>query len=519
MPNIVLEHVSFQFNSSDFILHNISYSFGEGKHNLIGHNGVGKSVLASLLAGNHKPSDGKIIHSSIVELFSQQFISPEQSIASFLNIEAPLKALHRILSGHYCEQDMSLIGDNWALEQKTQEILAQIEIFADLWQPFHSLSGGEQTRLRLLKHFQNKPNWLILDEPSNHLDIQAREWLKTQIKQYPNNLLLISHDLSLLEIIPNTHELTPKGILYFHGNIHDYLQQKFTKQLALQQALEHEQKTQKILTHSYQRNKEHTNQRAIQGKKLKKSGSQSKLILDRKADKATLNQASLKKRYTKLFELSEQKRLDTQNQIEATTELKLSLNQNQHANHHFIFCDHLILPYGHQDPITFFLKNNEQALLMGKNGSGKSTLLHILSGRLQPKSGCCQTSGKIVYLDQHQSFLLPHLNVLANFEHYVPNLGETNYRTLLANIGLKKHKVYSPIHALSGGEKIKLALLIIYSYPSLPILLLDEPDNHLDIMAKKMLINALQRYKGMMLLVSHDSDFLKQIDIKKSIFL
>ncbi|SKA70334.1 ATP-binding cassette domain-containing protein [Enterovibrio nigricans] len=167
------------------------------------------------------------------------------------------------------------------------------------------------------------------------------------------------------------------------------------------------------------------------------------------------------------------------------------------------------LPFGTESPVTMFMKPNQRMHLQGSNGSGKSTLLKVLKGEISLLGGELHLNMPIFYLDQHVSLLNNVLPMLECLRHFCPHMKEMDARTLLAGIGFRRDSVFRQVGALSGGEKMKLAILIISHQDKMPLLLLDEPDNHLDISSKILLAETLKHYQGAMILVSHDQSFVE----------
>jgi ATPase subunit of ABC transporter with duplicated ATPase domains len=156
--------------------------------------------------------------------------------------------------------------------------------------------------------------------------------------------------------------------------------------------------------------------------------------------------------------------------------------------------------------------SNDKIHLVGENGSGKSTLMKVILGELKPTNGIINSRAKIFYCDQHFSLLGTQLTMLECMERNCIDLNETNLRTILAVAGFRGDKVYTQVNQLSGGEKMKLMILIASHQSELPLLLLDEPDNHLDIESKTVLANALNEFNGSFVLISHDQYLVSHIE-------
>jgi ATPase subunit of ABC transporter with duplicated ATPase domains len=170
-------------------------------------------------------------------------------------------------------------------------------------------------------------------------------------------------------------------------------------------------------------------------------------------------------------------------------------------------------------PINVAVSQGEKVSLEGNNGCGKSTLLNVLRGSLALKAGECHINSTVYYLDQHFSLINNKISLLDNLIQTNRSLTTTDARTLLAGIGFRRDDVYRKAEVLSGGEKMKLAMLIVAHQPQPALLLLDEPDNHLDLESMILLSNTLSDYQGTFVVVSHDQDFIRGCGITKSVYL
>ncbi|MGL1957720.1 MAG: ATP-binding cassette domain-containing protein [Colwellia sp.] len=192
--------------------------------------------------------------------------------------------------------------------------------------------------------------------------------------------------------------------------------------------------------------------------------------------------------------------------------LSLSIHHEKSKKIQQLFVEDIVLPYGSEEKLNFKVTNNEKIHLVGENGSGKSTLFKIILGELKPRSGRINLNAKIFYCDQHFSLLEHQLTMLECMEKYCTDLNEVALRTILAGIGFRGDKVYTQAAQLSGGEKMRLMILIASHQVELPLLLLDEPDNHLDIESKSVLANALNEFNGSLILISHDEYLVNHIN-------
>ena len=365
----------------------------------------------------------------------------DETIASFLGVDKQIEALHRIEQGSYDESDFELIGDNWEIKLDALKIIERLRLPNNLELLCVSLSGGERTTLSLWKIFQSDAKLLILDEPSNHLDKKGTRWLINQMKIFTGDVFVISHDRELLQEVDSIYELSSLGLSSFHGNYSDYLSEKQSNDEALERKLLNLKKQKKNALNQMQKSKVKAQKRASQGNKLRNSGSQAKVLLDGKKNKAE-GAASSKITQARAKVLNiDSKQADLLRKKENAKPLSLSIHHERSKKIQQLFVEDIVLPFGSEEKLNFKVTNNEKIHLVGENGSGKSTLLKIILGELKPRSGRINLNAKIFYCDQHFSLLEHQLTMLESMEKYCTDLNEVDLRTILAGIGFRGDKV------------------------------------------------------------------------------
>ena len=198
----------------------------------------------------------------------------------------------------------------------------------------------------------------------------------------------------------------------------------------------------------------------------------------------------------------------------------MAINYQSEGRKVTVFASELMLPYGHSSPLSFTIYSGEHWHIQGNNGCGKSTLLKVLMGYLPAVSGEYRLSGTVCYLDQHLSLLDKSLPVGEALHQYQPLFSVEQWRTQLGMLRIRGEKSLQPLTQLSGGEQLKATLLALTHSPNPPaILLLDEPDNHLDLDSKQLLEDLLNDYQGSLLLVSHDEAFIERCNITNTLTL
>ncbi|PNH86399.1 ABC transporter ATP-binding protein [Vibrio diazotrophicus] len=522
MPVLQANNLSFQFDNGEVLFQQVSCSMTKQRVGLVGRNGIGKSILASLLCGEKQLSSGRVSTPKSYAVYRQQLshlLSGDFTIAQFLAKDDILEALKQIQSGDCSEHWFDIIGEQWDISERLSQQLKDLGLPPEPEFPCAQLSGGQLARLQLWQLLENDAELLILDEPSNHLDSDAKQWLIDSMRVFDGAILLISHDRELLREMEEIWELSGLGLQVFGGNYDIYAQQKHTELQAVERQLASIDKQKKKLEEQAQRNREKAEQRAAQGNRLRKEGSQPKILLDGKKDKATARAANRNKNEQQRQTYLQEKEQTLQARKETLKAQKLHLADSQSRLRKVVSVLEGVLPFGCSLPITLQIFADDKIHLTGRNGCGKSTFLKTLLGQFSLSQGDLQLNTPLYYLDQHFGTIHPDLSVLDNLMELCHGIKESDARTLLAGIGFRRDSVFRLGNMLSGGEKMKLAMLIVSHQPEQPLLLLDEPDNHLDLDSKIMLAQALSSYRGGFILVSHDYDFAIESGVNREVSL
>ncbi|WP_117232996.1 ATP-binding cassette domain-containing protein [Vibrio maerlii] len=522
MPAFQANNIYFEFENGDRLLNNISCTMNQRRVGLVGRNGVGKSLLVSILTGQKLPNKGSVTIRSPISVYQQQpseLLNKNSTIAQYLGVEAVLAAIERIELGECHQELFDQVAEQWDLPDRLHKQLNSLGLPPNLHHSCSNLSGGQLARLQLWKLFNEAEGLLVLDEPSNHLDEPGKQWLIERMRHFEGEILLVSHDRALLREMGQIWQLSTLGLKQYGGN-YDVYHHAFQQEVeAVERNLNHLKSQQKQLQRQAQIAQERAEQRASQGNKLRRSGSQPKILLDAMKDKATASTSNRLKNEAGRAKLLDNQRKELEKQHEKLKAQKLHLHSQSERNQSVLRVQDLQLKHGFSHPLSFSMDTQCKWHLVGRNGCGKSTLLHTLLGECEFKSGEVQRNRRLFLLDQHYQLLNGEQSILDCFRHYCPDKSEVDIRTLLAGIGLRRERVNNLVQSLSGGEKMKVAMLIASHQPEQPLLLLDEPDNHLDIESKQLLAAALRDYQGAFLLVSHDTDFVEEVGVNGELVL
>ncbi|QIG05993.1 ATP-binding cassette domain-containing protein [Proteus sp. ZN5] len=487
---------------------------------LIGHNGKGKSVLLRLLAQKILPTSGQVNWNMPFVHVDQLTRLQGDTLAQALNIHEIYQAFQRVDAGIATLEDIELLDGKWQLPVTWQNLLDSAQLPVALDTPIAHLSGGEQTRLALCRAFLCEQSFLLLDEPDNHLDYQGQQWLIKQLAQHKAGSLIVSHNRNLLSYASTILELSEKGLSEYGGNYTLYETQKGAEIASLEAASDRLSNQIKNEKRQQQATLQKAAQRKRQGESIRKSGSQCLLLLDMQTNRAEQRQSAVAKRHQRVIDDMQSQKQGVDEEKSHVHQQKIVLNYQSDGHRLNVFVDNLQLPYGYQHPISFSAYGNEHWHIKGKNGCGKSTLLKCLIEQFAPISGEFRLNKDYCYLDQHLALLDKTLPVAQALHQYQPAISIEQWRTRLGMLRIRGDKSLLPLEMLSGGEQLKATLLALTHSPKPPaVLLLDEPDNHLDIESKQLLENLLVEYQGTLLLVSHDEAFVEQCGITHTLLL
>ncbi|MFQ9309873.1 MAG: ABC-F family ATP-binding cassette domain-containing protein [Paraclostridium sordellii] len=500
---LVVENVSHGFGART-ILENVSFRLRKGEHiALVGANGEGKSTFLNIITKKLMPDAGNIKWSSRVTvgyLDQHTVLTKGKTIKEVLrDAFKPMFDLEQEMIGMYDkmgeadEAEMTKLMDSTAeiqtilensgfymIDAKIQEIanglgLGEIGLDKDVT----DLSGGQRTKVLLTKLLLENPTILILDEPTNYLDVEHIEWLTRYLQEYENSFILVSHDIPFINDTCNVIYHMENGELNrYKGNYDEFERLRDIKKRQEDQAYEKQVEERKKLEDFVARNK---------------------------ARVATRGMAN-----------SRQKKLDKMEILERPKEkIKSTFSfMEGRASSRFVFTtEDLVLGYNEAltKPLNFTLERNQKIALRGMNGIGKSTLLKTLLGIIKPFDGKVELGDylEVGYFEQESSRENSNTPMDEIWAEY-PGLTNFEVRQALSKCGLSNEHITSQMRVLSGGEaaKVRLCKLML---KKINFLVLDEPTNHLDVEAKDELKKAIKEFKGTVLLVSHEPDFYMDI--------
>lgn len=498
----ILSDINIQIQSKDRI-------------GLVGVNGAGKSTLLKIISGDIIPDTGSVSFAkgSIIGFLAQDnalesnntiWLEMNKVFSQLIEQENYIRTLEAKMS------EDSILNNNSQYEKLMDEYSRIVDDFREKGgysyqakirgvlhglgfqgydyynQHIDILSGGQKTRLALAKLLLEEPDLLILDEPTNYLDIDTLTWLEGYLKSYSGAILIVSHDRYFLDaVVTNIYEISNTKVKKYVGNYSQYIEQKADQLVQDLNSFERQQAEINKL-------EEFINKNIARASTTKRAQSRRKAL-----DKLERLEKPITSQKSASFSFN--------------ADIQSGKNVLNVSNLTMLFSDKLLF-----ENVSFDIKRDERIALIGPNGIGKSTLLKLIIGEeLFPTNGTIKFGTNIIigYYAQEQNKLSLNKKVIDELWDEYPELTEKEIRTLLGNFLFSAEDVFKNIKDLSGGEKARVSLAkLILKKPN--FLILDEPTNHLDIFSREALESSLLEYTGTILFISHDRYFLNQISTR-----
>ena len=504
---IIFDNISFQINNND-------------KVGIIGVNGAGKSTLFNILLGNLTPDSGTITLNTKINLgYLPQVImddasNKEETVFEYLLEGRPIKKLKEELNSLYeiiartkdeyelkkyykkinCVSELLEYYDEYNAESSLLKIISGMNIDDNLLDlKLKNISGGQKSKVAFARLLYSNPEIMLLDEPTNHLDLDTKDYIIDYLKNYHGIILVISHDIEFLNEVTKKTLYVDKikhNVEMYNGNYEKYIKIKNERDLAKKRLhdrqIKEEEKLKNIIAKYIRGNEKKANIAKDRIKKLEKLESE-KIELEKK------------NKYTKF---------------------NMKINRPSYSIP--IKCNNLTFGYDEENllykNLNFDLSRGEKLLVVGENGIGKTTLLRLIMGYLKPLEGNIEITEKtdIAYYAQEHEILEPNKTILENFANF--GLADYEIRRMLGSFLFSGEDIFKKVEVLSPGERSRVALAKI-SLTGANTLLLDEPTNHLDPMTQLIISDTFKNYEGTMLLVSHNLDFVDNLNINRMLLL
>jgi ATPase subunit of ABC transporter with duplicated ATPase domains len=368
---------------------------------------------------------------------------------------------------------------------------------------------------------------ILLDEPSNHLDIASRQLLYDFIQTTKSTLVVVSHDRKLLNLLDTVCELSKHGIKVYGGNYDFYKDQKQIENNALSQDIQSKEKALRKAKEKERETLERQQKQNSQGKKQQKKEGTPKAMMDKMKNDAEKSTSKLKSVHAEKIDGISQDLQELRSSLPDIDKMKFGFdNSALHKGKILFTAKNINFTYNTQplwtENLNFQITSDERIALKGQNGSGKTTLIKIILGEIEPQTGTIyRADNKSVYIDQDYSLLDNTLKVYEQAQQFnLTALQEHEIKIRLNRFLFAKEDWDKSCSALSGGERMRLLLCcLIINSKSPDIIIFDEPTNNLDIQNVEILTTAINEYQGTLIAVSHDEIFLEQINIERTIEL
>ena len=542
--SISIQQISYIHPDKEVLFSDLNFAISKGqKLGLVGNNGCGKSTLLQIIAGQLSPSSGVIVRPDDLYYIPQHFGQYDSlTIAQALQIERKQQALHAILAGDVSNENFTILNDDWNIEERSIAAL-------DLWglgqftlsYPMNLLSGGEKTRVFLAGMDIHHPSVILMDEPTNHLDSSGRQRLYDWVEKYRSTLLVVSHDRTLLNLLPEICELEKHQINYYGGNYEFYKEQKTLMQEALQQRIEEKEKALGIARKVARETAERRDKQNVRGEKSNIRKGVPRIVLNALQGKSEKSTSKLTGVHQEKAEKLTNERNQLRGSLSPTAALKTDFNSSSlHTGKILVTAKEINFSYHSnsinndiqensiskqqlwQAPVSFQLKSGDRLRIEGANGSGKTTLLKLITGQLQPQEGTqTRTDFSYVYLNQEYSIIDDRNSILEQaYAFNSRNLPEHEIKIILNRYLFPASEWDKSCRKLSGGEKMRLAFCCLMISNNTPdMFILDEPTNNLDIQSIEIITATIKNYAGTVIAISHDNYFIQEIGVEQCILL
>lgn len=499
---LLMEDVTFRVDKGD-------------KIGLVGRNGAGKTTMTKVLAGLALPAEGTVTRSGSIGYLPQDPKVDDMTqlardrILSARGLDGVAKKMRQAQEDMASEDDSIrtkgmrrydrleaefIAGGGYAAESEAAVITSNLDLPERvLAQPLETLSGGQRRRVELARILFSAADTMLLDEPTNHLDADSILWLREFLKNFSGGLLVISHDVELMELVVNR-------VFYLDANrcVIDQYNMRWKNYLSQREQDEHRRKR----------------ERANAQKKAQALMEQANKMRA-KATKAVAAQQMIKRAERMMRGLEDERQTDKVAAIRFPEPAPCGKTP--------LSAQSLSKSYGSLEIFTdvdLAIDRGSRVVVLGLNGAGKTTLLRILAGNTAPDTGevVYGHGAKIGYFAQEHEILDGERTVLENMKSAAPDLDDTRVRTILGSFLFSGDDVEKPAGVLSGGEKTRLSLATLVA-SSANILLLDEPTNNLDPASRKEILNALKAYKGAIVMVSHDEGAVEALNPERVLLL
>lgn len=515
---VTLDRLTFTWPDGSIALDGVSGAFSTGRTGLVGRNGSGKSTLLRLISGELVPTSGTVQTTGEVAYLPQQLtLDVERRVVELLGVAKALDAVRAIANGDADPAHFDAVGDDWDIEARAEASLAEAGLdpsFLD--RSVGELSGGESVLVAIAGIRLRRAPITLLDEPTNNLDRAARAKLAAMVRAWKGTLIVVSHDVSLLELMDATAELYAHSLSVFGGPYSEWRAWLDAEQDAARQDERDAKQTLK---------KEKRQRIEAETKLAGRARVANKAFVEKRVPKIIANgrkmaaQVSAGRLRTEVAEKENTARSaldDAGRRVRGDATMKIELPDPN------VSASRRIATIGDGER-SWIIHGPERVALVGPNGAGKTTLLRrLVTGAVRTQGEIEATShtDRIGYLPQRIDGLDDAASVVENIVAVAPSIPEKELRNRLARFLIRGGAMDREVGSLSGGERFRVALAkLLLVDPAPHLVVLDEPTNNLDLDTVDQLVEALRTYRGAVLIVSHDDAFLDRLGLDLTLVL
>jgi len=537
---IVCSDLSFSWPDGASVLSGLTASFGPGRTGLIGVNGSGKSTLLKLVAGELRPASGVVQARGEVGYLPQTTtLGTHRIVSDLLGITAARNALHAIEAGETGEEAFATLGDDWDVEERARAWLDRLGlVHLRLDDRVERLSGGETILVALAALFLRRPDVMLLDEPTNNLDLDARKRLYDAVASWTGVMVIVSHDRELLGLVDQIADLSGGQIRMYGGNLEAYEGLLAAEQAAAERAVTaasaEVRREQRDLVEAQVKQA----RRDRQGRRVAASQSIPRIVVNARKSAAQETAGRSRELHSERLQAARDRLEEAERAVRDDAEIRVDLPGTAvPAGRTVLTVTGLDGAHWHPAPASadtapatvadpdappevtlteLIVRGPERIALTGPNGSGKTTLLRAIAG-LAARPGITVRLGAVTgYLPQRLDILDDSLSVVDNVRAAAPAASVNEVRASLARFLFRGERAERLAGMLSGGERFRAVLAaLLLARPAPQLLLLDEPTNNLDMASVRQLSQALEGYRGAILAASHDVPFLRSAGITR----
>jgi ATPase subunit of ABC transporter with duplicated ATPase domains len=518
MPAITLANLAWSTPDGRPVLSSLDLSFGTDRTGLVGRNGVGKSTLLRLIAGELAPHSGEVAVAGTLGVLRQAVqIAPGQTVADVFGVTAALALLRRAENGEATADELA--HADWTLETRMAAALDRLGLAAQPSTLLSTLSGGQRTRLGLAALVFSEPDFILLDEPTNNLDRDGRRSVIELLAAWRSGAIVVSHDRELLETMDAIVELTTLGVTRYGGNFSHYRERKALELAAARHDLADAERRVAEVAERAQALAERKARKDRAGERKRARGDIPRIQLNTLRNRSEATGGKNARLAERQREQARADAASARERIEVLQPLTVAVpSTGLPAGKTVLSIDSAGVGYNGRPVIrglSFAITGPERIAVIGANGSGKTTLLALVTGQLSPSTGSVRLMTGFAMLDQQVGLLDPSMSIRDNFRRLNPESDENACRASLARFMFRADAALQIAGSLSGGQLLRAGLACVLGVAPPQLLLLDEPTNNLDLESIAAVEAGLRAYDGALLVVSHDEAFLETIGISR----